>query len=240
MPLHPLIGSAVSHFGTMNPVYIPASELGDWRKLLADPEKHWRENYSAMAIATAWHHASGFPKSVAKMFEAAGQPFRSMEPLIIIPEHQVDLPGGRRPSQNDVWVLARHSAGLASIAVEGKVSESFGETLTDWTKNASEGKRERLEFLKLTLGLSRDLPETIRYQLLHRMASAIIEAKRFRADTAIMLVHSFSPDNVGLADFQAFAELFGATCNAGEVVRLSAGTSPAVWAGWARDAHSPP
>jgi hypothetical protein len=110
-------------------------------------------------------------------------------------------------------------------------------------KNASEGKRERLEFLKLTLGLSGDLPETIRYQLLHRMASASIEAKRFRADTAIMLVHSFSPDNIGLADFQAFAALFEATCNTGEVVRLRAGTSPTLWAGWVRDVvrrHPPP
>lgn len=227
----------------MNPVYIPASEIGDWRKLLADPEKHWRENYSAMAIATAWHNATGFPESVAKMFEAAGEPFRSMEPLIIIPEHKVDLPGGSRPSQNDVWVLASHPTGLASITIEGKVAEPFGSTVGEWLQDASSNKKERLRFLSETLGLPADLALTLRYQLLHRMASAIIEAKRFRADTAIMLVHSFSPDNIGLADFQAFAALFDATCNPGEVVRLRAGTSPTVWAGWVRDVvrrHPPP
>jgi hypothetical protein len=224
----------------MNPVYIPASELTDWRKLLADPEKHWRENYSAMSIATAWHNADGFPVAIAKMFGAAGEPFHSMAPLLIIPEHKVELPGGKRAAQNDVWVLARHSAGLASITVEGKVSEPFGETLTDWLKNASDGKRERLEFLKHTLGLTKDFPESVRYQLLHRTASAVIEAKRFRADTALMLVHSFSRGDVGFQDFQAFVALFGVTAAVGEVVHLTTVDDVALHAAWARDVGVPP
>src|SRR4051812_34685849 len=39
----------------MNPVYIPADKIEDWKSLLADPEKHWRQNYSAMSVAEAWH-----------------------------------------------------------------------------------------------------------------------------------------------------------------------------------------
>jgi hypothetical protein len=224
----------------MNPVYIPASELTDWRKLLADPDKHWRENYSAMSIAKAWHGANGFPKPVATMFEAAGEPFHSMAPLLIIPEHKVELPGGERPSQNDVWVLAGHSSGLVSVTVEGKVSESLGDTLADWLKNASSGKRERLAFLKQTFGLKKDVPETIRYQLLHRTASAVIEAKRFRADTALMLVHSFSRDDVGFGDFQAFVALFGVTAGMGEVVHLTTVDDVALHAAWVRDVVAAP
>ena len=86
------------------------------------------------------------------------------------------LPGGIRPSQSDVWVLARSGPELISIAVEGKVRKSFGPTLQDWMKDASVGKQERLEFIAHKLGLSLPLPPETRYQLLHRTASAVIEA----------------------------------------------------------------
>src|SRR5256885_2125558 len=50
----------------------------------------------------------------------------------------------------------------------------------------------------------------IRYQLLHRTASAVIEARRFGATHAVMLVHSFSPNDAWLEDFLDFASLCGA------------------------------
>src|SRR5690348_15457505 len=100
--------------------------MSDWRGLLADPVKQWKEGYSAMLIAESWQKANGFPPPIVSVLAAAGEPINSLVPLIILPEHQVSLPGGSAASQNDVWVLARHSNGLASITVEGKVSESFG------------------------------------------------------------------------------------------------------------------
>ncbi len=39
-----------------------------------------------------------------------------------------------------------------------------------------------------------ELDPGVRYQLLHRTASVVIEAKRFHATTAVMIVHSFSPE----------------------------------------------
>ncbi|MFA7012304.1 MAG: hypothetical protein WC202_05045, partial [Desulfobacterales bacterium] len=48
-----------------------------------------------------------------------------------LPEHKVPLPGGSRSSQNDIWVLARSKGQLISIAVEGKVSETFGPTVQE-------------------------------------------------------------------------------------------------------------
>src|ERR1700719_180208 len=44
-----------------NPVYIPAVGLNDWRKLLAKSDRHWRDKYFAVFIASSWHQASGFP-----------------------------------------------------------------------------------------------------------------------------------------------------------------------------------
>jgi hypothetical protein len=59
----------------------------------------------------------------------------------------VPLPGGRRESQNDAWVLAQCDSGLVSMTVEGKVSEPFGELVGDWFANPSKGKEDRLRFL---------------------------------------------------------------------------------------------
>ena len=220
----------------MNRIYIPATQIADWQKLLAEPEKHWRAGFSAMAIAESWHHANGFPAAVSSVLKAAGEPLSSVTPLLIFPEHRVDLPPrGSRPSQNDVWVLARHDEGLASITVEGKVSEAFGPTVQEWQKSASEGKRERLDYLKGMLGLSRELPDALRYQLLHRTASAVIEAKRFRADTAVMLVQSFSGDDIGLQDYRAFAQLFGYDAPPDEVRRAATVDGITLYLGWVRD-----
>ncbi|GAB4582074.1 MAG: hypothetical protein Fur0022_48270 [Anaerolineales bacterium] len=52
-------------------------------------------------------------------------------------------------------------------------------------------------------------PLNIRYQLLHRTASAIIEAKQLNARYAMMIVHSFSTEHKWFSDYQDFLDLFG-------------------------------
>jgi hypothetical protein len=171
----------------MNRIYIPTQGPEHWRRLLADPEKQWRTGYSAKALAYCWEEADGFPAEVALLFSESGIPtFQSIELLLAIPEHQVPLPGGRRPSQNDLFALARGPDGLISIMVEGKVSETFGPTMEKWLIEASPGKRERLEYLRDQIGLDKEFPPHIRYQLIHRTASAVIEGRRFCAKTAVI------------------------------------------------------
>ena len=132
----------------------------------------------------------------------------SLELLLALPEHKVPLPGGSRSSQNDIWVLARSEGELISIAVEGKVSEAFGPTVQEWQASSSPGKAARLAYLLSLLGMP-SVPETTRYQLLHRTASAIIEAQRFNATHAVMLVHSFSQSSEWFDDYAAFVSLMG-------------------------------
>lgn len=36
---------------------IPTTGPDDWKALLADPEKHWRQGYSAMSAALSWEAA---------------------------------------------------------------------------------------------------------------------------------------------------------------------------------------
>lgn len=152
--------------------------------------------------------------------------------LLAIPEHQVPLVGGSRPSQNDIWALARASTGLVSIAVEGKVSEPFGPTLSEWLAEGSKGKASRLAFLRRELNLNEALAGTIRYQLIHRTGSAVIEAKRFGAPHAVMIVHSFSPSREWFQDFEAFALLLCAEVTVNRVVYVGQRGGVYLHIGW--------
>ena len=190
--------------------FVELSGAEDWRLQLAEPKKQWESGYSAKALAYCWMEAKGFPNSVKEVCEKSGYSiFKDMEFLAGFVEHKVPLPGRGHPSQTDIFVLAKNKQDLIAIAVEGKVSESFGETIKDWRKNESKGKKIRLKFLCDLLQLNQNNLQEIRYQLLHRTASAVIEAKRFNASTALMLVHSFSKTREWFDDYSNFASLFG-------------------------------
>lgn len=171
--------------------------------MLADPVKHWKSGYSARTLAYSWEAADGFPSEVAAPFARSTEPLlENITPVLAIPEFKVPLPGGVRASQNDIFVLARSSSGPVSIMVEGKVKESFGPTLDEWRSESSPGKEERLSFLLRTLGLGAAPAENIRYQLLHRAASAIITGAQCHAVAAVLLVNSFSQERAGWPDYQ--------------------------------------
>jgi hypothetical protein len=187
-----------------------------------------------MTLARSWEAASGFPDEVREMFRSSGNSqFLAIEPLLIIPEYQVPLPGGRRASQTDVFVVARSSAGLVTIAVEGKVDETFGPTIAERRTEESEGVSTRITFLLQCLGLT-DVPDSIRYQLLHRAASAIVAAQQYFASHAVMLVHSFSWSDRWFDDFAAFAKLFNRTPRIGELVTLSSCSGIELHVGWCK------
>lgn len=194
----------------MNKIFIPANKPEDWKSLLAEPDKHWKTGYSAKALAYCWQEANGFPECVRNVFKKSEiELFQNIELLLAFPEHKVLLPGGLRPSQNDIFILAKANNQLVSITVEGKVSEPFGKTITEWREDNSEGKHIRLKFLLDKLGLEENKQiDTIRYQLLHRTASAIIEAEKFKAENALMLVNSFSQSNEWFEDYGQFLALF--------------------------------
>jgi len=201
----------------MSKILIPASSPESWRPLLADPDKHWKTEFSAKTLANSWQASGGIPDEIINVLSQAPR-LKGLECIFSIPEHKVPLPGGVRPSQNDVWVIAKSGKSLVSIAVEGKVSESFGPTVGEWFKSPSKGKKIRLEFLCDRLGVGFQPPENIRYQLLHRAVSAILEAERFNSDEAVMVVHSFSSTNEWLDDYQNFLGLFELRGGVGEAV----------------------
>lgn len=203
----------------MSRVLLPAASADQWQDHLAKPDLHWKAGRSAHALAHAWQAAAlsrdGFPDEVGVVLSQSPA-LSGAEALFVLPEHQTPLPGGRAASQTDALVLARTQDALVVIGVEGKVTESFGPTVADWEVGASDGKRERMSFLLEILGMA-SVPGAIRYQLLHRAAAALIEARRFHARHAVLLVHSFDPSHTGMADFEAFAALLGADVRPGSI-----------------------
>ncbi len=217
----------------MSFIFVPTSGPGDWQTHLADPEKHWARGYSARTLAHCWESAHGFPPEVRRVL-SQNPIFSDIEPLLIFPEWKVPLPGGSRASQNDIWLLAKSKVGLISIAVEGKVEEPFGKTLAEWRDEESPGKVQRLAWLIYFLKLDLSIPDSIRYQLLHRAASAVIEAKRFGIGHAVMLVHSFSEKSLWFDDFNAFVNLFGLSASPDKLLSTTLGDGLPIHFAWIR------
>jgi hypothetical protein len=217
----------------MSRVFIPTAGPDDWRRFLADPTKQWRTGFSAKALAYCWESANGLPNEIASMLRPPGG---DVELLLAMPEYKVPLPPvSRGESQNDVFALVRAGDRTFAVMVEGKVREPFGETLRDWRQKASDEKRERLAFICDLLGLTLPPPDHIYYQLLHRTASAVIEARRFKTDAAAMIVHSFSQEQIWFDAFKQFASLFdaGIEAKANELIAVPSKAKPPLYIGWA-------
>lgn len=197
----------------MGNYFVPTDGPESWKKFLANPEKQWVAGYSALELAYCWEGATKLPACVDRVFKQSEIPvFQNVDVLFGFPEYKVPLPGGSASSQNDLYVLAKSNNELLTIMVEGKVSEPFGETVETWLGNhPSEGKRKRLDFLLKILGLQENHVRKIRYQLLHRAASAVMEATNITAKHSLMLVHSFSETGKWFEDYEEFVKLFHLT-----------------------------
>jgi hypothetical protein len=185
----------------------PKNPTESWRLLLADPEKHWREGYSAKMLAEAWEKNKDFPPSFQAALKSSGL---DLELVFGFPEFKVELDNAKRPSQNDLFLVARDIEGLYAISVEGKMNENFDLEIEKWNEGQSIGKDNRFDFLLNKLGLRGGQADFAkhRYQLFHRTASAILMAEKLHAKSAMMVVHSFSKTKNHFSDFEAFVQLF--------------------------------
>jgi hypothetical protein len=217
-------------------IVIPTSGPQSWKQLLAEPERHWQPGFSAMSTAFSWESADGMPKEIISLFANADEPaLRDASLAIAIPEYKVGLAGGARPSQNDVFAILTASGGLISVMVEGKARENFDSLLGDWKKRTSpQGVKTRLADIADQIGLNTRIPDEIRYQLLHRTASAIIEAKRFHAPFAAMIIQSFVSDDAEnhYGDFCAFIRLYGKEPIKGTLIELATPNKCRLFAAW--------
>jgi hypothetical protein len=186
-------------------LYVPLTKPQDVIPHLAMGKRHWEKGFSAQELVFSWFEATdGIPEAVRRVLKSCSD-CTSITLVDGFFEKEVELRTAGRNSQTDLMVLASWSNELGVIAVEGKVDEPFGELVSDW-HDGSEGKENRLSGLCATLGLNRTHVGSLRYQLLHRTASAVYEAQRYRSRRAIMLVHSFSSTKKWFDDFARFSD----------------------------------
>lgn len=242
----------------MSRLVIETQGLCDWRSRLADPIKHWRREFSAFELAVQWEMAgserkneSGMPQEINRLLDGLVSQAVPRKMLVGIVEHKVQLEHGVTASQNDMWAIVRVGDDLLSLAIEGKAGEGFDELVADWLKDGSRGpngeedkkrtskKPQRLASLQDILGIAGADVGHLRYQLLHRTASALIEAERIGAKYAAMIIQSFKNPKRnadGMAhfdDFQRFGAALGVTVEAGRLSPMIDRKGIGLCLGWA-------
>ena len=186
-----------------------------------------------MTAAAAWEDAEDrLPAEISELLTGSTLPeLCHLALLAAIPEWQVSLPGGTTNSATDILALCRNDLGLCVIAVEAKVLEDFGPRLEEKRLSATGGQLTRLEFLHALLKVQH-FQDDVRYQLLHRTASALLTAQQFHATTAIMLIHAFATPAERIKDFLTFSAALGAKQVAPGVWHVPGFTAPVLYLVW--------
>ena len=195
----------------MSRLFIGTRGAGSWRDRLASPDRQWKRGFSAFETAVAWEQASksisGIPTAIDKLLRESA--YRDPVLLLAVAEHKVDLPGGTAASQSDVWAFVSTSAGTLSMTVEAKAREAFGdEILEKWliagrTEASIANRKERWNYV------SSHLPESdaflqVRYQMLHRCAASVVEARRLGCQHAAFVVQAFNTPDTSFQDYAVF------------------------------------
>jgi len=178
---------------------------------LAKKEKHWKEGRSAYEAAYSWFTAKDVspnlpPKIWNIIKDEPAYAGAVLEKAIFEKDTKLDDHG--RDSQTDILAHLKTDNGRAVLGVEAKVDESFGLRVREWNDYGT-GKLRRLvglldllEFKSVPIG-------ELRYQLFHRTAATLLEARDVGAFEAAMVVQSFDKGRAGYEDFVAFADAFG-------------------------------
>ena len=182
----------------------------DVRRHLSDPKKQWRDGFSAAELAKSWIGSNGIPDPVASVLRAVPDLSRARLEAGYF-EHRTRLRSRGTASQTDLLAVVQGTQRW-TVAVEGKRDEPFGPLVRDWACGA--GKAVRLRDLCEMLDLEADSVGDLRYQLFHRAAAGLLEARRRGTPSALLLVHSFSPHATSFDAFQAFAARLGAPVHA--------------------------
>ncbi len=192
-----------------------------WRGLAG--EAKWVPTRSAYELAYAWHGANGVPPGIAAALSDSGVPELArlrLEVGVVEKPSYLDTPIG--PSMTDIMGYARNAAGdPVVVAVEGKATESFGLPVRAWVRGdlpqpsadtePRPSRVRRLRYLAERLGIDADAESALHYQLLHRTVAGVNEAMLYGADVAVLLVHSFAPDDEpNWAAYEAFLAAMGA------------------------------
>ena len=175
----------------MKRIFVPTISGSDWQRLLGKPELHWKSGRSAMSAAACWEESEPrLPREISDALEASGdKSLTSLELLVAIPEWEVELPGGDRPSQTDILAITRNELGLVILGVEAKVDELGIEiVIEDMPKVTG----DKIRLIEVYLNLIENAIKFIGEQKPHRIHIGAVEKDE--------MIRCFVRDNgVGIA-----------------------------------------
>lgn len=170
---------------------------------------HWKEGRSAKCLIDSWWGANDIPPSIRRMLDGAPE-WRDAVLIDAFAERCTDLEDGRPShSQSDLLAIVALASGIGVLSIEAKVDEGFDKMVGQWIGDGSAGKAVRLAKLTALLDIEDQAIEGLRYQLLHRTAAAVLEAKRYRTNQAAMIVQSWCSVRSSFGDYLAFCRALG-------------------------------
>ena len=180
--------------------------------------RQWRDGYSAKESAKAWFRDDNLsmPIELTDLLESrpelAGFRFGT-----VTPEVCTRLDEYKQGRNADAIVSGVSGGRRTLIAVEAKASEDFGQEIGDRLLSAIAHTKvpSRIDALaEAVFGRRVTMVDPVlrglRYQLLHALAGAVIEARNSKADQAVLAVHYFPnsrrPMKDTFGDFQRFVD----------------------------------
>lgn len=159
---------------------------------------HWRDFKSAKELAKAWIRVAGKPEMPEELVGLLNShpDTASMEINSAVAECRTELDSYGKGRMHDLLVIGSIGKEKAIVSIEAKADESFGVTIGGRRKNNSPNSNieKRINGLANLL-LGNIEIEHLRYQLLHGIAAALIEARKQEGSMAIFAVHEFvSPE----------------------------------------------
>jgi hypothetical protein len=186
---------------------------------------------SAAALMAKWRDADGFPAEVSRLMRSHDTT-ASATMLLAIPEHRVRLAAGARAAQTDLWVLAWTPRGLLSIVVDAGRGDAEDMAAGEGQTAASHARTTLA--LRSLLEIDRESDLAIGHRFFHRTACALLEARRFFATSAAVVVHSLGATRQTFLEFQAFVALMGGLLvRPGELAPVPPREGIALYFGWA-------
>jgi len=200
--------------------YKRLTTVDDWRGLAG--ENKWVPRRSAYELAHAWQAAGGLPPQIRDALDQSEhEHLKGLDVDLCLVEKPVFLDTNRAPSMTDVMAYGRNAIGQRVVfAVEGKADEVFALRVCSWVRGDEPeanlslppraSRQRRLRFLARHLALDIGTESRLRYQLLHRTVSAVLEAQLHGAEAAVVLIHAFgreAPEN--WRDFSDFIQELG-------------------------------
>jgi len=197
----------------MNRLHTATRGLCNWRERLASPDRQWKRGYSAFETAVSWEYTSKSTSGLPARIEELLRENRYGDPVLMfaVAEHKVALEGGNAASQSDVWAIVKTSLGMLSLTVEAKAKETFGDEILEKWFTAGRSEKSQINRRKRWEDIQKYLPKSdsflqVRYQMLHRCAAAVIEAKRFGFLHAAFVVQAFDTPDESFQDYAAFCQ----------------------------------